>query len=104
MAYNVAQRTSEFGIRLALGAQPADLMRRVLLDGGKLVGIGWLLGVGAAFAAARIVQSMLFQVSPYDPATLAGIGVLLGLAAAAACIGPAWRATRVDPVVALRAE
>ncbi len=104
MAYNVAQRTSEFGIRLALGAQPTDLMRRVLFDGGKLVGIGWLLGVGVALAAARIIQSMLFQVSPHDPVTLAGIGVLLGLAAAAACLVPAWRATRVDPVVALRAE
>lgn len=104
MAYNVAQRMSEFGIRVALGAQPIDLVRRVLLDGGKLVAVGWLLGVGAALAAARVVQSMLFQVSPHDPATLAGIGALLGLAAGIACFVPAWRATRVDPVVALRAE
>jgi putative ABC transport system permease protein len=104
MAYNVAQRTSEFGIRLALGAQPTDLVRRVLLDGGKLVGIGWLLGVAAAVAAARVIQSMLFQVSPHDPVTLVGIGALLGLAAVVACLVPAWRATRVDPVVALRAE
>ena len=104
MAYNVTQRTGEFGIRLALGAQPRDVLRLVLAHGGKLVGLGLLLGLGAAFASVRAVESMLFNTGAHDPLTLAAITLLLGGVAALACLVPARRATKVDPMIALRAE
>ena len=104
MAYNVTQRTSEIGIRMALGAQPADVLRLVFAQGSKLVGLGLVLGLVIAFAGARAVESILFNTSAHDPLTLAGITLLLAAVAALACLLPARRAARVDPIVALRAE
>ncbi|MDB6128840.1 MAG: macrolide transporter ATP-binding/permease protein [Verrucomicrobia bacterium] len=104
MAYNVTQRTSEIGIRMALGAQPGDVLRLVFAQGGKLVGLGLLIGLLTALASARAVESILFNTSAHDPLTLAGITLLLAAVAAVACLLPARRAARVDPIVALRAE
>jgi putative ABC transport system permease protein len=104
MSYNVAQRSGEFGIRLALGARPADVLGLVLAQGGKLAGLGLLLGIAATIAGARIIQSMLFQTSAHDPVTLGAITGLLALIAFVACLVPARRATKVDPMVALRCE
>jgi putative ABC transport system permease protein len=104
MAYNVVQRTGEFGIRMALGAQQGDVLRLVLTQGGKLIGLGLLIGLLATLAASRAMGSMLFNVSSYDPLTLASITLLLGAVALIACFFPANRATKVNPIEALRAE
>jgi putative ABC transport system permease protein len=104
MAYNVSRRTTEIGIRLALGAQPRDVLNLVLAQGGKLVGLGLFLGLAAALASGRLLESLLFQTSPHDPLTLAAITLILALVATLACLLPARRATKVDPMVALRAE
>jgi len=104
MAYNVVQRTGEFGIRMALGAQQRDVLRLVLTQGGKLIGLGLLLGLLATLAASRAMGSMLFNVSAYDPITLASITVLLAVVALVACFSPANRATKVNPIEALRSE
>jgi putative ABC transport system permease protein len=104
IAYNVAQRTREFGIRLALGATARDVVQLVLREGIRLIVLGIAVGFFAALALGQFVQTLLFGVGPFDPATFAAIAVLLGLVALAACLVPAWRATRVDPVIALRAE
>lgn len=104
MTYNVTQRTSEIGIRLALGAQPGDVLRLILGHGSRLVGLGLLLGLGIALASARAIESILFNTSAHDPLTLAGITLLLAAAGLLACFIPARRATKVDPMVALRAE
>lgn len=104
MAYNVVQRTGEFGIRMALGAQQRDVLRLVLTQGGKLIGLGLLIGLLATLAASRAMGSMLFNTSAYDPLTLATITVLLAVVALVACFFPANRATKVNPIEALRAE
>jgi putative ABC transport system permease protein len=104
MAYNVVQRTGEFGIRMALGAQQSDVMRLVLAQGGKLIGLGLLIGLAATLAASRAMGSMLFNTSAYDPLTLATITVLLAAVALVACFFPANRATKVNPIEALRSE
>jgi putative ABC transport system permease protein len=104
VAYSVAQRTREFGVRIALGAGALDVVRLVLREGVVLIGLGLLLGIFAALALGQLVQSMLFGVEPHDPATFIAIVGLLALVALAACLIPAWRATRVDPATALRAE
>jgi putative ABC transport system permease protein len=104
MAYNVVQRTGEFGIRMALGAQQRDVLRLVLTQGGKLIGLGLLIGLLATLAASRAMGSMLFNTSAYDPLTLATITVVLGAVALVACFFPANRATKVNPIEALRAE
>ena len=104
MAYAVAQRTTEIGVRMALGATPSEVFRLVVGDGLKLTGIGVALGIGASLIVARWLTTLLFDVRPGDPWTLAATaGVLLSVAALA-CYLPARRATRVDPMVALRAE
>jgi putative ABC transport system permease protein len=104
MAYNVVQRTSEFGIRMALGAQQGDVLRLVLTQGGKLIGLGLVVGLIATLAASRAMGSMLFNTSSYDPLTLSSITLLLGAVALIACFFPANRATKVNPIEALRVE
>jgi putative ABC transport system permease protein len=104
MAYNVVQRTGEFGIRMALGAQQRDVMRLVLTQGGKLIGLGLVIGLAATLAASRAMASMLFNTSAQDPLTLGMITLLLGAVALVACLLPANRATKVNPIEALRAE
>ncbi len=104
MAYSVVQRTGEFGIRMALGAQRSDVLRLVLSQAGKLVGIGLLLGLGATFLTSRVMGSMLFQTNAHDPVTFALTTLLLTAVALLACFLPARRATRVNPIEALRTE
>ncbi|MFN2475443.1 MAG: ABC transporter permease [Chthoniobacterales bacterium] len=104
MAYSVVQRTGEIGIRMALGAQSRDVLRLILGRGGKLVGLGLIGGLAATLALARIMESMLFQTSAHDPFTLAAITLVLGAVALLACLLPALRAVRVNPIEALRAE
>ncbi|MFL6591033.1 MAG: FtsX-like permease family protein, partial [Chthoniobacterales bacterium] len=104
MAYNVVQRTGEFGIRMALGAQQRDVLRLVLTQGGKLIGIGLGVGLLATLATSRAMGSMLFNTSAFDPVTLTSITLLLGAVALIACFFPANRATKVNPIEALRAE
>jgi predicted permease len=104
MAYAVTQRTQEFGIRMALGASPADVLRQVFLEGGRLAALGLALGLVAALALTRLMASMLYGVKPSDPLSLGVAAALLAVVAFAACYIPARRATRVDPLVALRYE
>jgi putative ABC transport system permease protein len=104
MAYTVAQRTQEFGIRMALGASPADVLKQVFLEGGRLAALGLGLGLIAALALTRLMASMLYGVKPSDPLSLGVAAALLAAVAFAACYIPARRATRVDPLVALRYE
>jgi predicted permease len=104
MAYAVTQRTQEFGIRMALGASPADVVKQVLLEGGRLAALGLGLGLIAALALTRLMASMLYGVKPSDPLSLGVAAALLAIVAFAACYIPARRATRVDPLVALRYE
>jgi putative ABC transport system permease protein len=103
-AYTAAQRTGEFGIRMAIGAQRRDVLRLVLWQGGKLVVLGLLAGLVSTVAAARVLTSMLFETSPHDPVTLAAITVLLAAIALLACLLPAYRATKINPIEALRSE
>ena len=104
MSYAVAQRTREIGVRIALGAQPRDLMRMVLRQGLRLSLAGIALGLGGAFGLARLFQSLLYDVSANDPLTFGVIALSLIVVAIVACWIPARRATKVDPMVALRCE
>jgi putative ABC transport system permease protein len=104
MSYNVVQRRGEIGIRMALGAQTRDVLQLILGSGGKLVGIGLLVGLLATFLATRAMGSILFQTSAYDPFTLGAITLLLAVIALIACLLPAQRATKVNPIEALRDE
>lgn len=104
VGYSVAQRTQEFGIRMALGARRADVLRMVLGQGARLALIGLSLGLVGALAVARLIAGMLFGVSPADPGTLAATILLIFGVALLACYVPARRAARVDPMVALRYE
>ncbi len=104
MAYAVAQRTGEIGIRMALGATPAQIVRLVLRAGTAQVVLGLALGLGGAFAAGRLLEQALFEVKPFDPLVFAVVATAFAAVSGLACLVPARRATRVDPMVALRAE
>jgi putative ABC transport system permease protein len=104
IAYTVTQRTREFGIRLALGEDPAQTRRGVIVRGMGLVGPSILVGLACSLLLTRFLGSLLYQVSPYDPLTLGGIALVLTLVALAACYLPARRATAVDPAITLRSE
>jgi ABC-type antimicrobial peptide transport system permease subunit len=104
IAFSVARRTPEIGLRMALGAGRRQIQRLVLRDVMVLVGAGAAMGIPAALALTRLAKSLLFGVAPNDPATLAGAALLMGAVALLAGYLPARRATRVDPMVALRCE
>ncbi len=104
VSYGVAQRAHEFGVRLALGARLTDVMRHVLASGLRPVGLGIACGVIGAIFAGKLIASLLYGVSPAEPLTLGAVAVAVLAAAAAAALVPAWRAGRVDPATALRAE
>ena len=104
LSYIVAQRTSEIGIRIALGAQREQVLRKVLMDGLRPAFIGLVLGLVASAGAARQVQAMLYGTEPLDAAVFVGVALMLLVVAALACLVPAWRASRLDPMQALRTE
>lgn len=104
LAYAVASRTREFGVRIALGAERKDVMRVVLGEGLTFPLIGMAVGIAAALAATRVLRASLYQVSPLEPRVFAATVVLLLIAAVGACLIPAWRATRADPMEAIRVE
>jgi putative ABC transport system permease protein len=104
ISYTVAESTRELGIRMALGAVKADVLRMVLGRGLKLVLVGIAVGAIAGLAATRVVASFLFGVSAYDPLTFVAVGGIFVMVALAACLIPARRATNVDPMIALRYE
>jgi ABC-type antimicrobial peptide transport system permease subunit len=104
MAYNVARRTGEIGIRMALGARPADVARPILCEAGLLAILGIVIGLPLALALALILSAVVFGIAPYDPPTMVGSGLVLLAVAVAAAWLPARRAARIDPMVALRHE
>jgi predicted permease len=104
LSFVVAQRMGELGVRLALGARPATLLRLVVSQGMGLACIGVVLGIGAAFVGARVLRGLLYGVGPTDPMSFVVTIAVLGAAALLACYGPARRAARIDPMTALRAE
>ena len=104
LAYYVAQRNREIGIRMAIGATGSDVFKLVLGRAVVLVGIGLVMGIGGAIGAGRLLRTFLFQVEAGDPLTFVSISVFFVLVALLACLIPAWRAWRIDPVVAFRSE
>jgi ABC-type antimicrobial peptide transport system permease subunit len=104
MAYAVSQRTTEIGVRMALGAAPSEVFRLVIGDGLRLTAAGIVIGIAGALVVSRWLTTLLFGVKPGEPAVFAATAALLLVVAALACFIPARRATRVDPMVALRAE
>ncbi len=104
MSHNVLQRTGEIGVRIALGARPGDVVRMIVVECLTIAGVGVLAGLAAAFAAGRLVASMLFGLSPVDPATYFAATVILAAMALLASLAPAVRASRIEPAVALKRE
>jgi putative ABC transport system permease protein len=104
MSLHVANRTREFGIRLAVGAEPSALVRLVLREGMVLAGLGVAIGVVGALAATRWIQSLLYEVSATDPAVFIGLPLFLAAIAVAACYVPARRAAKSDPLTVLRSD
>jgi putative ABC transport system permease protein len=104
LAYSVQQRVREFGVRIALGAAASDVMRLVLGSAARLTLIGLAIGLVAAAALTRYLATLLYAVKPLDPVTFIAVPVVLIVTAGIAVAVPAWRAARVDPVVAFRSE
>jgi len=104
LAFLVRHRTSEIGIRMALGAMPREILRLIVWQGMKFVGLGLVIGIAAALGLSRVVRSLLFEVTPTDVWSYAGASGVLIVVALAACMIPAWRAVRVDPSISLRYE
>jgi ABC-type antimicrobial peptide transport system permease subunit len=104
MAYSASQRTHEFGVRMALGAQRSDVLALILGKGMRLATVGVALGIGGALALARVLQSLLYGVKATDPLTFVAVSLMATAIATLACYVPARRATSVDPVNALRSE
>jgi putative ABC transport system permease protein len=104
ISYSVAQRRHELGIRAALGASTSDLLGLVLRGGLLMTAMGLAVGFAGALGLTRLMQSLLFGVGARDPVTIAAVGGILGCVALLACYVPAYRATKVDPMVALRYE
>jgi putative ABC transport system permease protein len=104
LAYAVTQRTNEIGLRMALGAQREQVVRLVLCSGFTLVAIGLVLGLAVSAGAARLIRTLLFSVQPIDPLIYGGVTVVFAFIAILACLLPSLRASRIDPIIALRAE
>jgi putative ABC transport system permease protein len=104
ISYSVVQRTHEIGIRAALGATAGDVLRLILRGGMAMSGLGLLLGLGGALGLTRLMEALLFGVGSRDPVTIAAVAGILAGVAMLACYIPARRASKVDPVVALRYE
>jgi len=102
LSYTIAERTREVGVRLALGAQPSAVLRMLLGMGARITGVGIAVGLGLSAVLTRLVAAQLYDVSPLDPVALTGAAAILFAIALAAAFVPAWRATRIDPVAALR--
>jgi len=104
LAYAVTQRTSEIGIRMALGAEKGQVVRLILAQGMKLVALGLVIGLGVSAAGTRLLTSLLYQIEPLDPLVFGGVTVLFAAVAVLACLLPSLRASRVDPLEAIRAD
>jgi len=104
MAYAVGQRSNEIGLRIALGATVSSVLRLILGQGLTLAGLGLAFGLAAAAASARLLTSMLFRVQPNDPLVYLAVTVLLGMVALVASYVPAMRASKIDPLTAIRQE
>jgi hypothetical protein len=104
LAYGVARRTREIGLRLALGARPRSVTATVLADSLVLTGIGVLIGIGAALALGKFASGLVFQVAPVDPFSIGAAVMMMLIVAVLASLVPAWRAARIDPVMALKSE
>jgi ABC-type antimicrobial peptide transport system permease subunit len=104
VSYTVTQRTHEFGVRAALGAAVPDLLGNVIGGGVRVVALGVAIGTVLTLAAGKLIAAMLYDVTPADPVVLTGVGVSMLVVSAIATLVPAWRAAKVDPVVALRSD
>ncbi len=104
LAFSVSMRINEIGVRMSLGAAPGQVQRMILGEGGVLLGIGLVMGLLGALLSARAIQGLLFGVAPYDPATFGAVAVIMAVIGIGACWIPALRASRVDPVITLRAQ
>jgi ABC-type antimicrobial peptide transport system permease subunit len=104
IATSVSQRTQEFGVRMALGASRRTVLRMVVREGLALVAAGLVIGGVGAVAVTRVLATYLFDTKPTDPFTFTVVGIAFVVAGICACLGPAWRATTVDPMLALRTE
>jgi putative ABC transport system permease protein len=104
LSYVVTQRTGEIGIRMALGAPRTEVLRSMLIDGLRPALLGLILGLGASFVTGRLIASMLYETLPYDSGILAAVVAILLMVAAGSCLSPAWRASRLNPMSALRID